>query len=105
MRAFAEAWPDENFGQQVVAQIPWGHNVRVLDYVKDSRQREWSVRAVIQYGWSRNVLVQQIESGLHRRQGKSVANFERTLPAPQSDLARDLIKDPNNFDFLTGIPR
>jgi predicted nuclease of restriction endonuclease-like (RecB) superfamily len=69
--------------------------------VKDSRQREWYVRAAIQYGWSRNVLVHQIESGLHRRQGKAVANFERTLPAPQSDLARDVIKDPYNFDFLT----
>ena len=101
MRAFAEAWPEEKFVQQVVAQIPWGHNVRVLDYVKDSSQREWYVRAAIQYGWSRNVLVHQVESGLHRRQGKAVANFERTLPAPQSDLARDVIKEPYNFDFLT----
>jgi len=101
MRAFAEAWPDENFVQQVVAQMPWGHNVRVLDYVKDPREREWYVRAAIQYGWSRNVLVHQIESGLHRRQGKAVDNFERTLPAPHSDLTREVIKDPYNFDFLT----
>jgi predicted nuclease of restriction endonuclease-like (RecB) superfamily len=55
----------------------------------------------MQHGWSRNVLVLQIESGRLRRQGKAVANFDRTLPAPQSDLARDIAKDPYNFDFLT----
>jgi predicted nuclease of restriction endonuclease-like (RecB) superfamily len=101
MRAFAEAWPDESFVQQVVGQIPWGHNLRILDLVKDLRQREWYVRAALQHGWSRNVLVHQIESGLHRRQGRSQTNFTQTLPAPQSDLAQQVLKDPYNFDFLT----
>jgi predicted nuclease of restriction endonuclease-like (RecB) superfamily len=55
----------------------------------------------VQNGWSRNVLVLQIESGLYRRKGKAVTNFDRTLPAPQSDLAQQLLKDPYNFDFLT----
>lgn len=101
MRAFAEAWPDDTFVQQVVAQIPWGHNVRILDYVKDSSEREWYMRQTIQHGWSRNILVHQIESGLYRRQGKALTNFDRTLPAPQSELAQQILKDPYSFDFLT----
>lgn len=48
MRAFAEAWADEQFVQQVVAQIPWGHNVRILDYVKDAKEREWYIQKMIQ---------------------------------------------------------
>jgi predicted nuclease of restriction endonuclease-like (RecB) superfamily len=101
MRAFAETWPDEAIVQQVVGQIPWGHNVRLLELVKDPEERLWYIRAAIEHGWSRNVLVLQIESGLFRRQGKAVTNFNTTLPAPQSDLAQQLIKDPYNFDFLT----
>jgi predicted nuclease of restriction endonuclease-like (RecB) superfamily len=101
MKAFAEAWPDEAILQQLVAKLPWGHNVRLLDYVKTSEERLWYVRQAIQNGWSRNVLVLQIESGLFRRQGKATTNFQATLPAPQSDLAQQLIKDPYNFDFLT----
>jgi predicted nuclease of restriction endonuclease-like (RecB) superfamily len=100
MRAFAEAWPDEQFVQQAVAQIPWGHNVRILDYVKDAAERECYVHATIEYGWSRNVLIHQIESGFHRRSGAAVTNFERTLPPPQSDLAQQVTKDPYTFDFL-----
>jgi predicted nuclease of restriction endonuclease-like (RecB) superfamily len=57
MRSFAEAYPDEQFVQQVVAQIPWGHNLRILDAVKDSVEREWYIRQTIEQGWSRNVLV------------------------------------------------
>ena len=101
MRAFAETWPEESFVQQVVGQIPWGHNLRILDLVKDLKQREWYVRAALQHGWSRNVLVHQIESGLHRRQGRAQTNFTETLPPPQSDLAQQVLKDPYNFDFLT----
>jgi predicted nuclease of restriction endonuclease-like (RecB) superfamily len=101
MRAFAEAWPDEAIVQQLVAQIPWGHNVRILDMVKDPEERLWYVQQAIRNGWSRNVLVLQIEGGLCRRQGKALTNFQATLPAPQSDLAQQLIKDPYNFDFLT----
>jgi predicted nuclease of restriction endonuclease-like (RecB) superfamily len=101
VRAFAQAYPDEEFVQQLVAQIPWGHNVRILDAVKDSEERKWYVEQTIQYGWSRNILVHQIESGLYHRQGKAVTNFDRTLPKPQSELAQQLLKDPYNFDFLT----
>ncbi len=105
MRAFAEAYPDEQFVQQLVAQIPWGHHCVLLDKVKDSQERLWYIQQTIEHGWSRNVLVHQIESGLYRRQGKAITNFERTLPAPQSDLARSLIKDPYVFDFLTLGPQ
>lgn len=94
MRKLAEAYPDEQFVQQVVAQIPWGHHVRLLDMVADPSQREWYIRQVIQNGWSRAVLVHQVESNLYARQGKGLTNFDRTLPPLQSDLAQQLIKDP-----------
>jgi predicted nuclease of restriction endonuclease-like (RecB) superfamily len=100
MRAFGEAWPDEAIVQQLVAQIPWGHNVRLLDQVKDRAEREWYIRATIEHGWSRNVLVHWIESDLHGRWGKATTNFARSLPPPRSDLAGELLKDPYNFEFL-----
>lgn len=101
MRAFAEAWPDEPFVQQVVAQIPWGHNVRILDYVREQPAREWYIRKTIEHGWSRSVLVHQIESRLRDRQGAAITNFSRTLPTPQSELAHEMLKDPYTFDFLS----
>ena len=104
MRAFAEAYPDQEFVQQVVAQLPWGHQVRILDTVKDAKQREWYIRQAVQSGWSRNVLVHQIEGELYDRQGHALTNFHRTLPSPHSELAQQLIKDPYNFDFLTFGP-
>ena len=105
MRALAEAYPDAEFVQQVVAQLPWGHQVRILDNIKNAAEREWYIRQAVQSGWSRNVLVHQIESGLYQRQGKALTNFGRTLPEPQSELAQQLIKDPYNFDFLTLGPK
>jgi len=104
MRALAEAYPDEPFVQQAVAQLPWGHNVRILDYVKDPAERAWYIGQAVRYGWSRSVLVHQIESDLCGRQGRAVTNFDQTLPAPQSDLARETIKDPYVFDFLSLAP-
>lgn len=101
MKAFAEAWPEELILQQVVAKLPWGHNVRLIEQVKEPAERLWYAEQTIQNGWSRNVLVMQIESGLYGRQGKAITNFQATLPSPQSDLAQQLIKDPYNFDFLT----
>ena len=101
MRAFAEAWPDEPIVQEALAQITWYHNITLLEKVKDPAERLWYVQQTLQHGWSRNVLVHHIESGLYQRQGKAITNFERTLPAPQSDLARSLLKDPYVFDFLS----
>jgi predicted nuclease of restriction endonuclease-like (RecB) superfamily len=101
MRAFAEAWPDEPIVQQLVAQIPWGHCVRLLDYVKDRAEREFYICKTIENGWSRAVLVHWIESDLYQRQGKATTNFAKSLPSPQSDLAREILKDPYKFDFLS----
>ena len=101
MQTLASAYPDEQFTQQLVAQIPWGHNVVILDKIKDPAKREWYLRRTVQYGWSRNVLSLQIESRLFERQGSAPTNFARTLPAPQSDLAQQILKDPYAFDFLT----
>jgi predicted nuclease of restriction endonuclease-like (RecB) superfamily len=101
MRAFAAAWPDEQFVQQLAAQIPWFHHCVMLDKLKDPAEREWYIRKTIEHGWSRDILVLQIETRLMHRQGKAVTNFAQTLPPPQSDLAEQLLKDPYNFDFLT----
>jgi predicted nuclease of restriction endonuclease-like (RecB) superfamily len=101
MRAFAEAWPDQIFVQQVVALLPWGHNVRLIEDLKDPVQREWYAREAIQNGWSRKVLAHQMEMGLHARQGTAVTNFAQTLPQDRSELAQQLVKDPYTFDFLT----
>lgn len=100
MRALAEAYPDEAFVQAVLAQITWYHNIAIVEKVTDPAEREWYVRATVEHGWSRNVLVHQIETDLYHRQGKAITNFKRTLPAPQSDLAQQVLKDPYNLDFL-----
>lgn len=101
MKALAQAWPTPGeILQQLVAQIPWGHHVVLLDRVKDPREREWYLRKAGENGWSRNVLVHQIDGGLVHRQGKALTNFDRTLPPEQSDLARELLKDSYAFDFL-----
>jgi len=100
MRAFALAWPEEAIVQQAAARIPWFHNCVLLDKVKDQPEREWYVQETINNGWSRNVLVHWIESDLYERQGKASTNFERSLPRLQSDLARELLKDHYDFQFL-----
>ncbi len=101
MRAFAKAWPDRQIVQQVAAQIPWFHNCILLDKVKDPEARIWYVYQTVKQGWSRRVLMHQIDTGLCARQGKAPTNFQSSLPAPQSDLANQLLKDPYNFEFLT----
>jgi len=86
---------------QAVAEIPWFHNVILVEKLKDPRQRLWYARQAVQNGWSRSMLLHWIESDLYTRQGKAVTNFPTTLPPPQSDLAAEVVKDPYNFDFLT----
>jgi predicted nuclease of restriction endonuclease-like (RecB) superfamily len=100
MRAFAEAWPDASFVQEVLAQLPWYHQLALLDKLPGPQTRKWYAAKAIEHNWSRNVLVMQIESRLLERSGKAVTNFALTLPAPQSDLARESLKDPYRFDFL-----
>jgi len=101
MRAFAAAYSDPDFLQQVVAKLPWGHITHLLDRVHDPDARVWYTHAAIEYGWSRSILLHHIEGNLYVRQGQAQTNFARTLPAQQSDLAQQLLKDPYNFDFLS----
>ncbi len=101
MRSFAEAHPDDAIVQGVLAQITWYHNVALLEKLKSDNERLWYAQQSVEHGWSRNILVYQIESQLYQRQGGATTNFERALPAPQSDLAQQLIKDPYHFDFLS----
>ena len=83
-----------------VAEIPWGHNILLLGKLKSPSKRLWYAIKTKELGWSRSVLVHQIESDLYGRQGKAITNFPETLPAPQSDLANQLLKDPYHLDFL-----
>jgi predicted nuclease of restriction endonuclease-like (RecB) superfamily len=100
MRAFADAWPDGEFVQQAVARLPWGHNLVLLDKLPGPGTRSWYAAKALEHNWSRNVLAMHIEARLLERSGAAATNFPATLPAPQSDLARESIKDPYRFDFL-----
>lgn len=100
MRAFAEAWPDAEFVQEVLAQLPWYHQLALLDKLQGADVRRWYASKALENGWSRNVLVIQIERRLMERSGSAVTNFTARLPAPQSDLARESLKDPYRLDFL-----
>lgn len=101
MRAFAEAWPDSQIVQQAVGQLPWGHNLVLLAKVKASELRLAYARLAVEHNWSRSILVHQIESRAHERIGQAVTNFANRLPAPRSELARESLKDPYRFDFLS----
>lgn len=100
MRAFADAWPDAEFVQQAVAQLPWGHNLVLLDRLRTPEERRWYAARAVEHNWSRNVLNIQIETRLLARSGAAVTNFAANLPKPQSDLAIESLKDPYRFDFL-----
>lgn len=100
MRAFAETWPEAEFVQAALAQLPWYHQLALLDKLPTPNARRWYAAQAIEHNWSRNVLVMQIETRLLERSGTAVTNFEVRLPKPQSDLARESLKDPYRFDFL-----
>ena len=101
MRAFAEAYPDEVIVQRSVGQLPWRHNIALLEKLKSPEKRIWYARQALENGWSRDVLVLQIETDLYQRMGGAITNFQQVLPSPQSDLAQSLLKDPYHLDFLT----
>ncbi len=87
--------------QQAATKLPWFHHVILMEKVKDLPTRYWYMLATVEQGWSRDVLTAMIKNRAHARQGQAVTNFEARLPAPQSDLARQVLKDPYIFDFLT----
>mgnify|MGYP003363776890 FL=1 len=106
MRKFAECWPDFEIVQQVVAQIPWRTNMKLMDKLNTQEERLWYAYKTIENGWSSNVLDFQIQSRLIERTGKSVNNFPVVLPPADSDMANQIFKDPYLFDFLgTDMPR
>ena len=84
-----------------IAKIPWGHNILLMEKVKDPPARLWYMRQTIEQGWGRNALAAMIKGKAYERHGKAVSNFSTRLPAPQSDLASRMLKDPYIFDFLT----
>ena len=106
MRAFAVAWPSQPIVQQLVAQLPWGQNLVLLERLDEPATRIWYAEQVIAHGWSRSILAINIQRQLHKRAGRAVNNFKATLPPPDSDLAAQVFKDPYLFDFLgTADPR
>jgi predicted nuclease of restriction endonuclease-like (RecB) superfamily len=100
MRSFAEAWPGDSFVPQPVGQMPWGHVRALLEKLPDAETRDWYAAQAVQYGWSRNVLLNQIKNQTHRRVGAAPSNFTTQLPAGDSELAQQLTKDPLVLSFL-----
>ena len=100
MRALAEAWPESEVVQQVVGQLPWGHNLVLLTKLKTQPLRLLYAERAVKHGWSRATLEMQIETRRVEREGQAITNFAERLPAPLSDLARESLKDPYRFDFL-----
>lgn len=102
MAKFASAYAEKHIVQEVLAQITWYHNIALMDKVKDTNLSLWYAKKTIENGWSRNVLVHQIETKLYERQvlAEKISNFENRLPSPQSELAEQTMKDPYIFDFI-----
>jgi predicted nuclease of restriction endonuclease-like (RecB) superfamily len=101
MIQFAREYQDNEIVKQLVSQIPWGHNIFLLQKLNTVDERIWYAKKTIENGWSRSILLHWIENKLHKRQGKALTNFKKTLTPNQSDLAHETLKDPYNFDFLT----
>lgn len=100
MRSFAKVWSSEAIVQQPVAQLPWGHNLVLLDKLDDEFTRLWYAQMALSEGWSRNHLVRQIETRLHERTGQAVSNFNAVMPTSTSAIVQDAMKGPYVFDFL-----
>lgn len=100
MRAFAEAWKETAIVQQLVGQLPWGHNILLINRSKVPADRIWYAKSAIEHNWSRSILMHHVDTQLHLRAGAAITNFKSTLPSPQFELAQQLIKDPMIFDFL-----
>jgi len=86
---------------RLAGQIPWGHNIHIFTKAKSFDEAFFYISETIENGWSRDVLALQVKSDLFKRQGKAITNFKFTLPPDQSDLAKQTLKDPYCFDFLT----
>jgi len=102
MRKFAEVYPDYQKVQHLVALLPWKNNITLMSKIKDDNERDWYIKKNLENGWNNVVLNHQIEMNLYQRQAVAakVSNFEKTLPSPQSELAKETMKDPYLFDFV-----
>lgn len=102
MAKFSSRFPNQEIVQAALAQITWYHHIALMDKVKRPEEHIWYAKQAAENGWSRNVLVHQIESGLYQRQvlTEKISNFENRLPSPQSELATQTMKDPYIFDFI-----
>jgi len=87
--------------QQLVGQIPWGHNVLIVTKAKSIEEAIFYASKTVENNWSKTVLAHQIDLDFYSRSGKAITNFQKTLPEPQSELAVETLKDPYKFDFLT----
>ena len=101
MKKFYLEYKDDELVQQLVAQVPWGHNIVLMEKIKDKEIRKIYAEAILKNGWGRDMLSIQIKNGYHLRIGASNNNFENTLPAIDSDLVNYTIKDPYIFDFIS----
>lgn len=101
MRLFYEEYKDDEKWQQLVAKLPWGHNLLLIEKIKDKKLRKIYANATLKNSWSRNVLSMQIEKGYHNRIGNSNNNFNNILPKEDSDLVNNIVKNPYIFDFIT----
>lgn len=91
--------------QQLVAQLPWGHNILIISKSHGLEEAQFYVQQTLENNWSRDILGLQIKSDLYRRKGKSITNFKQSLPEPLSELAQQTLKDPYIFDFLSLTPQ
>lgn len=101
MLAFYREYPEASILPQLVAKLPWGHNILLIEKIKEKELRFWYAEQCINNNWSRDILDTQIKTNLYERIGKSINNFKDALPIPLSDLANQTLKDPYIFDFLT----
>lgn len=100
MRSFAAEWAGSSIVQQAVAQLPWGHITVLLDKIKARPRRDWYAASAVEFGWSRDMLLNHIKNRTLERTGAAPSNFLERLPAADSDLAQQIAKDPYVFDFL-----
>jgi predicted nuclease of restriction endonuclease-like (RecB) superfamily len=100
MRRMVAEWKGDPISLQLVGKLPWGHNQLLLDRLDEQATRIWYARQAIENGWSRAVLENQIMSQLHQRAGAAPSNFERLLPADDSELMQQITRDPYNLEFV-----
>ncbi len=100
MRRFALEYPDIQFVQQVVAQLPWGHNILLIELIPIKKNRIFYIEKAITHGWSRNVMVMHIEIALHTKQFPNIYNFQNSPQSPQSRVTQLILTDDNTRDFL-----